>query len=67
MTILTVPVEIAPPVSVAVMRSTNGVDVYAMLFAVVIAPVAESISKSELGSPPENKDKLNFHPVPTFV
>ena len=57
---LTVPVETALPVSVAVMSSTNGVDVYVIDLAVVITPVSGTIAKSEFESPPENKIVLHY-------
>ena len=52
MTTLTVPVETALPVSVAVISCTNGVDVNAMALAVVMTPVAGTIEKSEFALPP---------------
>ena len=57
---LTVPVETALPVSVAVISSTNGVDVYGIDLAVVITPVSGTIAKSEFVSPPESKFMLHY-------
>ena len=52
MTTLTVPVETALPVSVAVISSTNGVEVNVIDLAVVMTPVAGTIAKSEFALPP---------------
>ena len=52
MTTLTVPVETALPVSVAVISNTNGVEVNAIDLAVVMTPVAGTIAKSEFALPP---------------
>ena len=49
---LTAPVETALPVSVAVISSTNGVDVNVIDLAVVMTPVAGTIAKSEFALPP---------------
>ena len=52
MTTLTVPVETTLPVSVAVISSTNGVEVNVIDLAVVMTPVAGTIAKSESALPP---------------
>ena len=52
MTTLTVPVETALLVSVAVISSTNGVEVNAIDLAVVMTPVVGTIAKSKFALPP---------------